>query len=148
MKYIKSYSSLIIESIKSDLKEFCELNLAYLLDEDFVISIRRRDNLPRGMKDHKQGFVICFGVRVEDGVIDNTAGFTWNDITNHFIPFLHRLSQSYTIDKSIMVRLQQGYPYGHETKMIAPTSMMNHDLMLDVFADKLIRNISISVEQE
>jgi hypothetical protein len=148
MKYIKKYSSLIVESVRDDLQEFCELNLAYLLDEDFVIAIRRRDNLPRGMKDHKQGFIISFGVRVEDGVIDNNAGFTWNDITNHFIPFLQRLSQSYTIDKSIMVRLQQGYPYGHETKMVAPTSMMNHDLMLDVFADKLIRNISISVEEE
>ena len=148
MKYIKKYSSLIVESVRDDLQEFCELNLAYLLDEDFVISIRRRDNLPRDMKDHKQGFVICFGLRVENGIIDSTAGFTWNDITNHFIPFLHRLSQSYTIDRNIMIKLQQGYPYGHETKMIAPTSMMNHDLMLDVFADKLIRNISISVEQE
>jgi len=148
MKYIKSYSSLIVESVRDDLQEFCELNLAYLLDEDFVIAIRRRDNLPRGMKDHKQGFIISFGVRVEDGVIDNNAGFTWNDITNHFIPFLQRLSQSYTIDKSIMVRLQQGYPYGHETKMVRPTSMMNHDLMLDAFTDKLIRNISISVEEE
>jgi hypothetical protein len=148
MKYIKKYSSLIVESVRDDLQEFCELNLAYLLDEDFVIAIRRRDNLPRGMKDHKQGFIISFGVRVEDGVIDNNAGFTWNDITNHFIPFLQRLSQSYTIDKSIMVRLQQGYPYGHETKMVAPTSMMNHDLMLDVFTDKLIRNISISVEEK
>jgi len=148
MKYIKKYSSLIVESVRDDLQEFCELNLAYLLDGDFVIAIRRRDNLPRGMKDHKQGFIISFGVRVEDGVIDNNAGFTWNDITNHFIPFLQRLSQSYTIDKSIMVRLQQGYPYGHETKMVRPTSMMNHDLMLDAFTDKLIRNISISVEEE
>lgn len=131
MKYIKKYSSLIVESVTDDLQEFCELNLAYLLDEDFTINVRK-------MFINNQ-YLLTF---------DRKSGFTWDEIADQFIPFLQRLSQSYTIDKSIMVRLQQGYPYGHETKMVAPTSMMNHDLMLDVFADKLIRNISISVEEE
>ena len=60
MKYIKKLSSLIIESIKSDLKEFCELNLAYLMDDDYKVMITRRDSLPIESSHHKKGLIIHF----------------------------------------------------------------------------------------
>lgn len=44
MKYIKKYSSLIVESVKDDLKDFCEWNLAYLMDDDYRVMITRRNN--------------------------------------------------------------------------------------------------------
>jgi hypothetical protein len=112
MKYIKKYSSLIVESVTDDLQEFCELNLAYLLDEDFTINVRK-------MFINNQ-YLLTF---------DRKSGFTWDEIADQFIPFLQRLSQSYTIGERIMVRLQQNYPYGHETKMVRPTSMKNHYMM-------------------
>ena len=42
MKYIKQFNHLILESFTTDLKEFCELNLAYLLDDDYTITVKDR----------------------------------------------------------------------------------------------------------
>jgi hypothetical protein len=40
MKHIKNFN-LIVESVKDDLKDFCEMNLAYLMDDDYKIMITR-----------------------------------------------------------------------------------------------------------
>ena len=92
MKYIKSYSSLIVESVKTDLKEFCELNLAYLCDEDYKVMITRRDSLPIDNSHHKKGLIIHFYKWESDD-----ENFKWGEIENHFIPFLQRLSNEYTV---------------------------------------------------
>jgi hypothetical protein len=93
MKHIKKFDSLILESVKSELKEFCEMNLAYLMDEDFKVIITRRDNLPSFSPGHKPGHLIHF-YRWIGG---KTDFFELSEVEDHFIPFIQRLSKEYTI---------------------------------------------------
>jgi hypothetical protein len=129
MKYIKSYSSLIIESIKGDLKEFCELNLAYLMDDDYKVMITRReiDNMY-----HKKGLIIHF-YKWESSDEEN---FKWDEIENHFIPFLQRLSKEYTL-------VECQIDYG-ATKYIIPME----DLLNGIVPKRLIERILVIVEEE
>ena len=91
MKHIKKFDSLILESVKSELKEFCEMNLAYLMDEDFKVMITRRDNLPSFSPGHKPGHLIHFY-----RWIGKTDFFEFSEVEDHFIPFIQRLSKEYT----------------------------------------------------
>ena len=137
MKYIKSYSSLIIESIKGDLKEFCELNLAYLMDDDYKVMITRRDSLPIDNMYHKKGLIIHFYKWESD-----EENFKWDEIENHFIPFLQRLSKEYTlVECQIDYRIKFGRGV---TKYIVPIE----DLLNGILPKGLIDRILVIVEEE
>ena len=135
MKYIKSYSSLIVESIKTDLKEFCELNLAYLYDEDYKVMITRRDSLPIDNSHHKKGLIIHFYKWESDD-----ENFKWGEIENHFIPFLQRLSNEYTIVECQIVYSNYNAP----KYVLSVESLINKGLP----KERLIESILVIVEQE
>ena len=135
MKYIKSYSSLIIESIKTDLKEFCELNLAYLYDDDYQVMITRRDSLPIDNSHHKKGLIIHFYKWESD-----EENFKWDEIENHFIPFLQRLSNEYTVVECQIVYSNYNAP----NYVISLESLINEGLP----KERLIEDILVIVEQE
>ena len=135
MKYIKSYSSLIIESIKTDLKEFCELNLAYLYDEDYKVMITRRDSLPIDNSHHKKGLIIHFYKWESD-----EENFKWDEIENHFIPFLQRLSKQYTVVECQIVYSNYNAP----KYVLSLESLINEGLP----KERLIESILVIVEQE
>jgi hypothetical protein len=131
MKYIKSYSSLIVESVKDDLKDFCEWNLAYLCDDDYRVMITRRDSLPIDNMYHKKGLIIHFYKWESD-----EENFKWNEVENHFIPFLQRLSKEYTL-------VECQIDYG-ATKYIIPIE----DLLNGIVPKRLIERILVIVEEE
>jgi hypothetical protein len=135
MKYIKSYSSLIVESVKTDLKEFCELNLAYLMDDDYKVMITRRDSLPIDNSHHKKGLIIHFYKWESD-----EENFKWSEIENHFIPFLQRLSKQYTVVECCINYLNYNAP----NYVISLESLINEGLP----KERLIEDILVIVEQE
>ena len=135
MKYIKSYSSLIVESVKTDLKEFCELNLAYLCDEDYKVMITRRDSLPIDNSHHKKGLIIHFYKWESDD-----ENFKWGEIENHFIPFLQRLSNEYTVVECQIVYSNYNAP----KYVVSLESLINEGLP----KERLIESILVIVEQE
>lgn len=124
MKKIKLFENFLNES-KRELKEFCDINLAYLIDEDFDISI----------STFPGGYIINFS---------RERGFIWNEITDQFIPFLERLSNDYTFDLA-MISFNERFPQSHESKMVRPQSLMNHEVMLDFLGDTLLRKIMIRI---
>ena len=136
MKYIKKLSSLIIESIKSDLKEFCELNLAYLMDDDYKVMITRRDSLPIDNTHHKKGLIIHF-YRWHQG---DREGFNWVEVENHFIPFLQRLSNEYTVVECQIVYSNYNAP----KYVVSLESLISEGLP----KERLIESILVIVEQE
>ncbi len=69
--------------IKEGLQDFCETNLAYLLDDGLIIEI---DNYGRYLRD-------VYEVRILFH-----EKFTWNMCKDHVIPFLDRLIQKYELD--------------------------------------------------
>jgi hypothetical protein len=83
----------------NDLKDFCETNLAYLVDEGFDIIISRdsftfwsqqsiKINNPSSLYDPEHTIYYNLGP---------VNFFKWNDIKDHFIPFFTRLLNQYSL---------------------------------------------------
>ena len=141
MIYIKTFEGLIKESVKDDLKDFCEINLAYLLDEDYKIMITRRDSMSIINPNHKKGHIIHFykWQRTFRGT------FRLDEVADHFIPFLKRLSNNYTLVQVLI-------DYDSVNKKLSPDLLLNNDLQ-DLLKDTiyeslLISRILIIVEEE
>ena len=81
MKHIKPFNEAVGDTFAQDLKDFCEMNLAYLMDEELDISIM----LVRGGLSFKLTLELNENPRL------------WNDIKDHMIPFLTRLSNQYEL---------------------------------------------------
>jgi hypothetical protein len=93
MKYIKLFN----ESLNSDnLREFCEINLAYLLDEyDLKMT---PITLNSGAEAQILEIRTYTKYNRDTSTFSNPIGhFYWNDIKDHVIPFLKRLKKSYRI---------------------------------------------------
>ena len=96
MKHIKKFEasgSSPSLRVRDELKEFCDMNLAYLMDDDYHVMITRRDSLPSASPHHKQGYIIHF----YKWVGGKTDFFELSEVEDHFIPFIQRLSKEYTI---------------------------------------------------
>lgn len=133
MKWIKKFEASSLRSeVRDELKEFCEINLAYLMDDDYHVMITRRDSLPIDENYHKKGLIIHF-YRWHQG---NREGFNWVEVENHFIPFIQRLSKEYTIIECII-------DYG-ATKYIIPIE----DLLNGIVPKRLIERILVIVSEE
>ena len=79
MRHLKRFNESLGKVFKDELKDFCETNLAYLLDDDVRVHV-----------DSLNGIV----VRI---VFDQTK--TWDEVKDQIIPFLIRLNNKYEIDK-------------------------------------------------
>jgi len=98
MKYIKKFN----ESIDvDDLREFCESNLAYLLD-DYLLRINPL-TLNSGAEAQMLQIRTSFPRYNSDtNTFSHPIGhFFWNDIKDYIIPFLKRLKKSYRIHEII-----------------------------------------------
>jgi hypothetical protein len=135
MKYIKKYSSLIVESVKDDLKDFCEWNLAYLLDDDYKVMITRRDSLPAESSHHKKGLIIHFY-----RWIGRTDFFELSDIEDHFIPFLQRLSNQYEVIECLV----DYFNVGKSSTRLSVEQVVNGGIVPGI----LISRILVIVEEE
>jgi hypothetical protein len=110
MKHLRRFN----ESLnKEELQDFCDTYLAYLLDEDFSIEYLGRKShamnykevpftkrKPCVNKDLDDSEIISLkkGYRTDNMVIgDPSLMFSWDEIKDHFIPFIHMLSKQYTI---------------------------------------------------
>ena len=107
MKHLRKFSALHSlleqsnESInKEELQDFCDTYLAYLLDEGYSIEaseigfgeyalVLRNENRPTDVPIDSELFVNIW------------MQFTWEEVKDQFIPFLHILSKQYTITRSI-----------------------------------------------
>ena len=98
MKHLKRFNE-ATDNFKQELREFCETNLAYLLDDGRLLVEDSRDNL----------------VRVQ---LSFDRDKDWNEIKDHIIPFLIRLTNKYevvernteNVDVYIFTRKNSGGP--------------------------------------
>jgi hypothetical protein len=86
MRYLRKFNESL--SKEEELQEFCESNLAYLLDEGFRINIKT----VRPDSDNLTGIKITRK--------DNNFLFSWVEVKDYLIPFIERLSKSYQIDQN------------------------------------------------
>ena len=128
MKHLKRYNESLTPDGIDDLKEFCEMNLVYLMDEDFIVDIDSRFGTTGN---------VSFNLKRE-------LGFTWNEISDHFIPFLQRLSNKYVIIDRIMISFQ-----GTGTRDTLPVeSLINDNIGTVLPSETLIRSIFMRIVDE
>jgi len=88
MRYLKRFNESV--DLESQLRDFSETYLAYLLDDGYRVGV-----LPTNIKTQ-------FGIRLDkiDELNDQeyeSNEFTWLDVKDSYIPFLHMLNRDYDI---------------------------------------------------
>jgi hypothetical protein len=134
MKYLKK----IFEQINIDeLKDFCESNLIYLIDEGFMIEfIDDQDSELYKMAASFKKKLARMSIRLNKY---DKKYFNWNDIKDYYIPFLIRLSKEYkTYDKCLII-----FHYGG-TQLISYDELMKGKFNLN----KELKSISIKVYEK
>jgi len=111
MKYLKRYSAIhslleqsnegLSEDDFTELKEFCDNSLAYLLDDGYEIKLRR-DRIQTGYNYYEDGYMVVTLHFPGDNYNTNdsyatTKEFHWNDVKDYYIPFLQLLSRRYKL---------------------------------------------------
>lgn len=88
MKYLRKYESDVFSSgIKHQLQDFCEGNLAYLLDENFEVRVEK----------YTEYYQIEIQKLRSLEAEEYEILFKWNDVKDYIIPFIQRLSNSYEL---------------------------------------------------
>lgn len=130
MKYLKTFN----ESLdRNELREFCEMYLAYLLDQsDFNLEIfsSTKDISIIELRDNPEGTTFS-GDKI----------FTWSDVKDHIIPFLKMLDKSYDIET---IRIFQ-YGKDHESTGLVSHSVRSMERLSD---DTKMKWVTISVSNK
>jgi hypothetical protein len=92
MRYLKTFESIDLEK---DLRDFCETYLAYLLDGDFELSVIWNGHGYLGREQDDYNINLC-KLNWDLGW-GKATGFTWNEVKDSYIPFLHMLNKDYEI---------------------------------------------------
>lgn len=100
MKYLVGFNEDLVN--REELRDFCEMYLAYLVDDDIKISIVQNNIHYKSKGITREP--ICINIHGFMSYENNQAIFkTWGEIKDHFIPFIQMLDNNYNIayDKSV-----------------------------------------------
>jgi len=88
MRYLRG----IFESVvtREEFLDFCETNLAYLVDEGYEIFVKED-------RDRSLLFALTIPSDISTEEDYDTGEFKWDDVKDHFIPFLTRLNKKYSV---------------------------------------------------
>ena len=136
MKHLRKFNESIDEN---ELRDFCEINLAYLLDDGFEIMISGNNFSGDSFKSIKITNPSSL-YDPEHSIYYNLGPvnfFKWNDIKDHFIPFCVRLEKEYEIS---------------EIKILGPTINLvikdNFENRLDELSTEVVSYIDIYLSGE
>ena len=139
MKYLRGIFESIVPEFMEELKDFCESNLIYLIDDGFTLEF-----VDTTESSHKKDFG-GITVRISKyssgrndliGDYKQFSYFNWNDIKDYYIPFLIRISNEYKIFDKCLISLEYG----------GAQLISYNDLLRDrIDLDKSIKSISIKV---
>ena len=118
---------------KDELKSFAESYLAYLMDEGFQVGI----NLDRHEDDTSVDLHLT---NTDTTIYENDIPFLWEDVKDHFIPFLSMFMREYTFS---VLKL---YSYhGGESRVFTPNTWSFDQLLNGNFeVPEELREIVIS----
>ena len=147
MKYLKlfkesksrkfGFSDKPEEGELDELRDFCEIHLAYLVDKDFVVDVSNDFT-------HKNFHISI----LKEG--SKYKGFTWEEIKDYFIPFLTHLSRKYEICyESVKFNpLVNGLPKTYTSYDVDRIISEDDELSLFIYFRELetISEVSIDIE--
>jgi len=91
MKFLRKFNEDNLED-RLEIKDYCEMNLAYLIDEGFFIDIHLSGGGYYNVILRKSLTRSQYGV--------HTSYFKWNDVKDHYIPFIERIRNKYKLASS------------------------------------------------
>ena len=94
MIHLRRFNEKLSDDFISELKEFCETHLAYLLDEDFSIWYIH-NNTGRNTMDIPSIEIVIRST--SKNPMKNRLPFSWEEVSDHIIPFIHFLNIKYCI---------------------------------------------------
>jgi hypothetical protein len=144
MRYLKNFESKWWEKFvdKDELKSSAESYLAYLIDDDFQVGINldRHADVWSGIDLHLFRDGNSFSEVDPYGEDDPYDLFYWNDIKDHYVPFLLMFMKEYTFS-----RLKLYSFHGNEVRVFTPNTWSFEKLLSDDFeVEEELREIVIS----
>ena len=107
MKYLRRIFEEVNRDEYEQLKDFCEMYLAYLLDEgDWRIDIAMRTSVYPNT-----GYYDCMIWRRYETNADGSHSYpnaTWDDVSDYFIPFFKVLIDNYELIPSVSRSMRDG----------------------------------------
>jgi hypothetical protein len=137
MKHLRKFNeSQTEEQWFLELYEFCQMHLAYLLDDGFVV-------YPQPSHQENKAAFVWFQLENNGRQIP----FKWNDVKDHFIPFVTMLDRKYN--------LYEDHPQLDPGKSIVVSSIYTNGLELNLEEleelqlekDDLIKSITIVIQR-
>jgi hypothetical protein len=110
MKHLKKFNESLQPNEVDELKDCCEMSLAYLLDDGYQVSVSMRDKVKYPEKQHT---IVSLGLKGNMGY----RLFDWNDVKDYYIPFLQMLVRRYELlsfgmyDKICYFNTEGGFKY-------------------------------------
>jgi len=114
MKHLRRFN----ESLKQELQDFCETNLAYLIDEGFMVRVTKFEG-----DDYHQIVITCGKNRL------------WSEMKDQVLPFLHFLFKDYELYYDNGVEIPMGIFYHHNYELQSIDYLMRMNLTLDKIND-------------
>jgi hypothetical protein len=144
MRYLKKFESKWWEKVvdKDELKSSAESYLAYLIDEGFQVGINldRHEDDRGGIDLHLFKEASSFSEVDPYGDDDVYDLFYWNDIRDHYVPFLLMFMKEYTFS-----RLKLYSFHGNEVRVFTPNTWSFEKLLSGDFeVEEELREIVIS----
>lgn len=151
MRAIKLYEDYYSnQRFKKELIDFCEMYLAYLIDEGFEVKIIREELTDLVVDIEK----VSVHANYTDGThgtrtIDNS--FKWGEVVDHFTTFYHMLSKEYKLIKMLgniggCVNLRQEMTLG--TRVGWTWKNYDDDTIMKLDPETKVDKIQIKIEIE
>ena len=95
MRHIKRFNESNIDALE-ELKDFCESNLAFLLDEEYIIYYTYYKSIYKYAENETKTILNpVYSVQIANRNIN--SALYWDEMKDYIIPFLERLSNNYTL---------------------------------------------------
>ena len=138
----------------SELEEFCQTSLAYLIDEGYEVNCDNNANKfpePPGFCAHYEGSTGVIISLYNLGKVRNEEAFNWSEIKDYYIPFIKLLSRRYRLlNFNLFPKANKSYDED-ETKLICIRGeVYNYYTLNDLINDNIsddtkIYGISVKV---
>jgi hypothetical protein len=101
MKYLKKYNESVDNRV-SELQEFCNSNLAYLIDDGFQVNCDYNNFTSKDEIYIKFNKVATTSSNIDSEIFKSIL-FNWDDVKDDYIPFYEVLSNKYDIIEEFLL---------------------------------------------
>ena len=136
MKYLKLFNESLSDLTYVEVLDFCEANLAYLMDDGFTISLQ----------SDRFNNEIDWEVRLR-----NDENLKWDYIENHLVPFFAHLDREFELCNISSTHTQleffvREYGINNGYKWLSIKDLLNHEGDYDKLVGNVVESITFYIK--